>query len=343
MSNQKTFASDNYSTVDPLVFEYLQKINVGHEVAYAADSVTEEATTLFKQTFGDDINVLFVPTGTGANILGLKLLFQKPYDALYCSSVSHVYEEESGALAANTGAQIFTLSHSKGKISLEDLKSDVDMRLALEFHSAQPKVLSIANSTEYGTYYEADEIKAFADFCHDHSMYLHMDGCRLVNVAAKLNTGLRELSRDLGVDVLSLGGAKNGLMNAEAVVIFNAPESDLLRMQKQAMQLISKMRYVSGQFVPYLVDEHWRVNANNANTLAQRLAVGLKQRLGDRLTLTQPVDTNQVFCIVPEDVIKKLRHEKHLFYDWNTPGEVRFVTSWDSTEQEVDDFLRCIE
>jgi threonine aldolase len=162
-------------------------------------------------------------------------------------------------------------------------------------------------------------------------------------VAAKLDTGLAELSRDLGVDVLSLGGAKNGLMNAEAVVIFNAPDSELPRMQKQAMQLISKMRYVSGQFIPYLTNEHWRVNASNANSLAQRLANGLKQRLGERLILTQAVDTNQLFCILPDEVKQKLRNAGHVFYDWNTPGEVRFVTSWDSTEQEVDAFLQYVE
>jgi threonine aldolase len=256
--------------------------------------------------------------------------------------VSHIYEEEAGALAANAGVQVFPIRHQEGKIDLEALKQDVAMRKALEYHSALPKVVSIANTTEYGTYYLPEEVKAIADFCHSNDMYLHMDGCRLVNVAATLNLSLRECTREVGVDILSFGGAKNGLMSAEAVVIFNAPESDIPRMQKQTMQLVSKMRYVSGQFIPYMQNNVWRENASNANTLAKRLAEGLKEKLREQVSFTQPVVTNQVFCIIPDVTKTKLRAAGYTFYDWNSPGEVRFVTAWDNTAEDVDDFLELL-
>lgn len=333
----RTFASDNFSAVDPHVMAYLSEINAqGHAQSYEGDSVTLEAERLFVENFGEGTQVLFVPSGTGANILSLKLLLERPYESVLTSHASHVFEEETGALASNTGAHIITVPHTNGKITAESIDQDVRMRHEMGFHSPLPKVVSIANSTEFGTLYTDDEVKAIAKVCHDNNMYLHMDGCRLANVVAPLDGGLKEHTRDLGVDVLSFGGAKNGLMSAEAVVIFNAPDSDLLRMQKQAMQLVSKLRYVSGQFVPYLRDDVWRDNGLHANQLAQDLAKGLQSALGDRVTMTQPVSTNQVFCILPGDVTSKLRELGYEFYDWPTnPGEVRFVTSWDNTESDV--------
>jgi len=337
----RTFASDNFSAVDPSIMSYLAEINAqGHMQSYEGDPVTLEAERLFVENFGEGTQVLFVPSGTGANILGLKLLLERPYEAVLTSHVSHVFEEETGALAANAGAHIITLPHSNGKVSAAAIGQDIQMRHEMGFHSPLPKVVSIANSTEFGTLYTDDEVKAIADVCHAKNMYLHMDGCRLANVVAPLEGGLKEHTRDLGVDVLSFGGAKNGLMSAEAVAIFNAPDSDLLRMQKQAMQLVSKLRYVSGQFVPYLRDDIWRNNALHANNLAQALATGLQSVLGDRMTMTQPVVTNQVFCILPKDVTAKLRGVGYEFYDWPTnPGEVRFVTSWDNTESDIQNLI----
>jgi threonine aldolase len=342
MTPKRTFASDNFSSVDLLVMSYLSEINGnGHTQSYEGDAVTREAESLFVETFGEGTEVIFVPTGTGANILSLKLLLQQPYEAVVTSQVSHVFEEETGALAANTGAHIFTLPHRNGKIDLDTLRQDVLMRQELGFHSALPKVVSIANSTEFGTYYTPDEVKAIADFCHGQGMYLHMDGCRLPNVAAALGVSLKEITRDAGVNVLSFGGAKNGLMSAESVVIFNAPDSDHLRMQKQSMQLVSKLRYVSGQFVPYLRDEHWRENALHANALAKQL--GEKLESMDGVRLTQPVATNQVFCILPEAAKAAARKAGHMFYDWTSPGEVRFVTSWDNTTEDVEELFRLLE
>ncbi|HEX8762893.1 MAG TPA: beta-eliminating lyase-related protein [Candidatus Saccharimonadales bacterium] len=343
MKPVRTFASDNHSAVHPHILDYLQKINEqGHAPSYTGDPVTIKAQSLFRDIFGKGAQVVFVPSGTGANILALKVLLQQPYEALVCTNVSHVFEEETGAVSASIGRHIFTLPHIAGKISLDDLQAEVAFRRSLGFHSPLPKVVSIACTTEYGTFYTLQEIRAIADFCHKNDLYLHLDGCRLPNAIAALGCSLQEYTSSAGVDVLSFGGAKNGLMSAEAVVVFNAPKTDLLRMQKQAMQLVSKMRYVSGQFVPYLERDLWLRNARHANELAKRLGDGLKTKLGSAVSFTQPVATNQVFCILPPTIKTKLRSAGHEFYDWNSPGEVRFVTSWDNTDEDVDGLLSLV-
>lgn len=336
-----TFASDNFSGVDPAVMQFLVDINTqGHAQSYDGDAITEEARGEFEKVFGSDIDVLFVSTGTAANILGLKLLLEKPYDAVLTAETAHIYEEETGALAMNTGAQLFTLPHVHGKVMLEDVKQSVLMRKSLGEHSPGPKVLSIANPTEYGTLYSPDEIRELATFCHRQDMYLHVDGARLSNAAAVLGMGLKEITRDLGVDVLSFGGAKNGLMNAESVVIFNAPKSSLLHMQKQVMQLSSKVRYASGQFIPYLRDGIWLKNATQANDYAKQIADAL---VSIGVEFTNPFETNQLFCRLPEAVRERLRAAGHQFYDWNSPDELRFVTSWDNAPADVEQLMTDIK
>ena len=323
-----TFVSDNFATVDPAVMAYLVNINRGHTPGYGYDAVTRQAEELVQKVFGSNTWVLFVPSGTGANMLGLKLLLARPYDAIVTPESSHVFGEETGAAAANLGAHIYTVPQHDGKIYLNELQQVVDTWTAEGFHAPLPKVVSIANATEFGTVYTPDEIRGIAEYCHGHDMYLHMDGCRLANAAVSLNVELDELTAKAGVDVLSFGGAKNGLMSAEAVVVFNAPDTDLRRMQKQALQLVSKMRFVSGQFVPYLQDERWRENATTANRLACMLADGLGG------AVSRPVETNQVFCRLPAEVAGRIRAAGHDIYDWPT-GEVRFVASWDNTEANV--------
>lgn len=340
----RTFASDNYSAVHPRILEFLSTINSnGHASSYGEDETTEAAKQILFGVFDCQPEILFVPTGTGANILSLKLLLEKPYDAVVTSQVSHIFEEEVGALATTTGAHIFTVNHTDGKIDFQALKNDIAFRKSLGFHSAVPKVVSIASTTEYGTYYTITEVKQIARYCHDNGMYLHMDGCRLSNAVAALGCTFGEYIYDTGVDVLSFGGAKNGLLCAEAILVFNAPVSDVHRMQKQSLQLVSKMRYVAGQFIPYIQDGLWLQNAQKANDMARTLADGLRKALHDRVVLTRPVVTNQVFCILPRNIIKKLRMAGHQFYDWSDPGEVRFVTSWDTTEKDVSDMISIIK
>lgn len=337
-----TFGSDNFSTVDPRVMEYLTEINQGHVQSYEGDPITRQAEAAFEREFGAGTQVIFVPSGTGANVLGIKLLTTRPYEAVMTSELSHLFAEETGAVAANLGVHIFTLPQHDGKIDLKELQQEVELRRGEGFHSPLPKIVSIANSTEYGTCYSVDEVRALADYCHSQDLYLHMDGCRLPNAAAALGVTLREITRDAGVDVLSFGGAKNGLMSAEAVVVFNAPPSDLLRMQKQSMQLVSKLRYVSGQFVPYLADERWRKNAATANRLAQQVAEGLARTFGKDV-ITRPVETNQVFCQLPPKVLERIRAAGHTVYDWTTPGEVRLVTSWDMSDSDLEQFFSLIK
>ncbi|HEX6462698.1 MAG TPA: aminotransferase class V-fold PLP-dependent enzyme [Candidatus Saccharimonadales bacterium] len=336
----RTFASDNYSAVHPRVIEFLATINTkGHAPSYEEDAITGQAKQALSNKFSGEPEILFVPTGTGANILSLKLLLEKPYEAVITSHVSHIFEEETGALATATGAHIFTVNHTDGKINLQALKDDVTLRKNLEFHSSVPKIVSIASTTEYGTYYTLDEVRRIASYCHENGLYLHMDGCRLPNAITALGCTLKEYTQDAGVDILSFGGAKNGLMCAEAIVIFNAPKSDLCRMQKQSLQLVSKMRYIAGQFIPYLQNDLWLQNARKANQLTAMLADGLRNTLEDRVTFTRPPVTNQVFCILPQGSTENLRAAGYQFYNWNTAGEVRFVTSWDNTKKDVQDIL----
>ncbi len=334
-----TFASDNFSTVDSRVMDYLNEINKqGHAHSYDGDDVTKAARAEFRTVFGDDIEVLFVPSGTGANIIALELLLERGYESVIASNVSHIYSDETGAPSAKLGVQVLPLQHKGGKITLDDIRREVEHRKEIGFHTVAPKVVTLANATEYGTVYTPGELREIAEYCHANEMYFHLDGSRLSNAAVSLGKGLREISRDVGVDVLSFGGAKNGLMSAESVVVFNAPKSSLFHVQKQNMQLVSKVRYISGQFIPYLRDGIWRENALKANRLAQQLAEGLRTA-SPEITLNQPVQINQIFCTMPETTKARLHEAGFEFYDWEEPGEVRLVVSWDNTEADVARFL----
>jgi len=337
-----TFASDNYSAVHPAVMQKLQAINSGHQISYGDDEVTKQATEIFHKVFGGDSSVVFLANGTASNILSLKLLLTKPYEAVILASGSHIFNDETGTAQSVLGVQLFPIGTPDGKLTVQLLDAEYARRQPHNPHSAVPRVVSIAQVTEYGTVYTAAEVQALADWCHRNGLYLHMDGNRLANAAVALGTGLREASRDLGVDVLSLGGAKNGLLNAEAVVIFNAPEASLPHMQKQVMQLTSKMRYISAQFIPYLEDEIWKANARHSNELARQLADGLQAV--EAVKLTQEVQANHVFLGLPQALKAKLHEAGHHFYDWDvSKDEVRLVTSWDNSTGDVEKFLADIK
>lgn len=336
-----TFASDNYSSVHPAVMDKLQAINSGHQPSYGADEHTKQATALFKQTFGDDVQVIFLANGTAANILSLRLLLTRSYEAVLLPKTSHIFKDETGTPQSILSAQLFPIDTPDGKLTVSLLDEEYANRQPDNPHSALPKVVSIAQATEYGTVYTAAEVQAIAAWCHQRHMYLHMDGNRLANAAVELGIGLRAATKDLGVDVLSFGGAKNGLLNAEAVVIFNAPKSSLPHAQKQVMQLTSKMRYIAAQFMPYLEEGIWKTNAEHANKLARQLADGLKDCKA--VAVTQPVQTNHVFLTMPQKLKDGLHKAGHHFYDWDgARGEVRLVTSWDNSEADVQNFLTDI-
>jgi threonine aldolase len=336
---KKTFASDNYSGVHPEVMEALVNANRGHQPSYGADEFTISATRHFKKLFGENTELFFVYNGTGANVLGLKAITQS-FHSILCSELAHINVDESTAPETFTGCKVIPVQQKHGKIDPTEVEKKI-VRIG-DQHHPQPKVISISQTTEYATVYTIEEIKSLADLAHRYNMYLHMDGSRISNAAESLQKSFREFTFDAGVDVLSFGGTKNGLMFGEAVVFAKpeiAPYFQFFR--KQGMHLHSKMRFISAQFNALLENELWRKNARHANAMAQRLAKGLKEI--KQIRISQPVEANGVFAIFPEEIIRELQEEM-FFYVWNDKtSEVRLMCSFDTTQDEVDLFLRKIE
>ncbi len=330
-----SFASDNNSMVSPEIMQALHSVNVGFEVGYGADPYTREAEKVFQSFFGDDVQVFFVFNGTGANVLSLSCISDS-YHAVLCTEAAHINEDECGAPEKFTGSKLWDFFAADAKLKPEMLKhtlANLD-----DEHRVQPKVISITQATEFGTVYSVDEIRDMASFAHTHGMYLHMDGARIANAAVSLGVSFRQFTRDAGVDVVSFGGTKNGLMYGEAVLFFNpelARKAKFIR--KQSMQLASKMRYISAQFTTYLKEGIWHRNALHANTMAQKLADGIRSVSG--ALLFHPVQANGVFVKLPPAVIAKLR-EKHFFYIFDEKNHVaRFMCSFNTPESEVEKLI----
>jgi threonine aldolase len=314
--------------------------NRDHAVGYGDDPWTGRAVEALRGVFGPTAEPFLVFNGTGANSIALQAV-TRPFNSIVCAATAHIHVDECGAPAKMTGCQLSPIETPDGKLTSE-LIAPLLHTLGVEHHP-QPGVAYISQTTEMGTVYTIEEIRELADFLHSHGMYLHMDGARLSNAAAALGCTPREMTVDAGVDVLSVGGTKNGMMMGEAVVAFR-PEiaRNMKYIRKQSAQLASKMRYLSAQWLPWLEDGGdgdgplWLALARHANEMAARLAGVLARVPGARFT--QPVESNQIFCILPPDVLARIR-EKYFFYMWNeTTGEARFVTSWDTSPQDIDDF-----
>ncbi|TNE46277.1 MAG: low specificity L-threonine aldolase [Deltaproteobacteria bacterium] len=337
---QRTFASDNYSGVCPEVMEALQQANTGHVSGYGNDPFTNEAKQLFAEEFGPDCQVYFVYNGTAANVLSLRAM-TRSYHSIVCSEHSHIYIHETGAAQSHTGCKVMALPSHDGKLSLETVQHAVERESYWGHHATKPKVLSITQPTELGVIYTPDEVKTLADYCHNNDLYLHMDGCRLFNAAASLDLSLAEASTEAGVDVLSFGGTKNGLMFGEAIVFLRpelAHEFDYLH--KESLQLASKMRFIAAQYIPFLKDKIWHKNASQANRIARLLAQGLSQH--PEIDISFPVQTNQIFATFPPSLIEEL-NVTFPFYTWNdTLHQVRLVTSFDNTEEDAQHFLEKV-
>ncbi len=333
------FASDNNSGVHPNILKAINDVNHGHTIAYGDDPITQKAIERFKQIFGSDIEVFFVFIGSAANVLGLKAITQ-PHNAIICADTAHINVDECGAPERFTGCKLLTVPTVNGKLTIDGIKKHMH-GFGFQHHS-QPKVISISQVSELGTVYTVDEIRALADFAHSHNMYLHMDGARLANAAVSLGKGFKEFTRDAGVDVLSFGGTKNGMMYGEAIVFFNQELAhDFMYTRKQGLQLASKMRYISAQFLAYLEDGQWDSTARHANAMAQLLAKRVTGIAG--VTITQPVQANAVFAIIPKELIQPLQNE-YFFYVWDEDrSEVRWMTSWDTTEEDIDRFCELLE
>ena len=338
MKPSRSFASDNNAGVHPAVMEALAAANSGHVIAYGDDVYTARAVKKFREHFGKDAEVFFVFGGTGANILGLKAATQ-PHHAILCAATAHINVDECGAPEKFTGCKLLDVRTSDGKLKVDQIPPLL-REVGFEHH-VQPRVISISQATEMGTVYTVRELKTLAGLAHDHGMLLHMDGARVANAAASLDVKLRAITRDAGVDILSFGGAKNGMMYGEAVVFFDPKlAEDFKYTRKQGAQLPSKMRFISAQFEALLTDDLWRRNATHANRMAQLLAHELEKI--PQITLTQRVESNGVFATVPRRYIPLLQ-KKYFFYIWNEEqSEVRLMTSFDTTEDDIADFVNLV-
>ncbi len=339
MDNPRGFASDNNSGVHPEIFKAMMSANQGHTIGYGDDVYTSRAVRKMKRVFGEDADIYFVFIGTAANVLGLDAV-TKPYNSIICAETSHIHEDECGAPERWTGCKLLPVRTPDGKLTIEGIKKHM---YGIDFeHHSQPRVVSITQSTEMGSVYIPSEIRELSDYAHESGMLLHMDGARISNAAVHLNKGFREITVDSGVDVLSFGGTKNGLMYGEAVVFFNKDLSeDFKYIRKQGMQLASKMRFIATQFERFLDEDIWLRNAQHANRMAKLLEQEVKGVPGVRIT--QKVQSNAVFAEIPKDGIPALQ-EAYFFYIWDEgKGEVRWMCSYDTTEEDVKKFASILK
>ena len=335
--NMKGFASDNNAGVHPRIMKALNDVNNGHCIAYGDDSYTAAAKEQFGKLFGK-CEVFFVFNGTGANVLSLQAMTQ-PFNAVICADTAHIHVDECGAPERFTGCKMLFNPTPDGKLQIADIAQHLH-GIGFEHH-AQPRVVSITQATEMGTVYTVDELREIAAFAHANGLLLHVDGARVANAAVHLGVSVREMIADAGVDILSFGGTKNGLMYGEAVVVLNPALADNFKyIRKQGMQLASKMRYISAQFGEYLKDGLWLENARHSNRMAQLLLHEV-QALG--IAVTQKVEANEVFAILPVHAIEELQRE-FFFYVWNeSRNEVRWVCSWDTTEDDIERFAALLK
>ncbi|HWS87804.1 MAG TPA: low specificity L-threonine aldolase [Pyrinomonadaceae bacterium] len=335
---KRGFASDNNAGVHPRVWDALRSAGHGHAVAYGDDVYTETAVRLFRERFGERAEVFFVFGGTGANVSALAAV-TRPFQAVVCAETAHINVDECGAPERFTGCKLIDLPTPDGRLTPEQVEPLL-ARLG-DQHHVQPRVVSVAQPTELGTVYTVEELARLASFAHGRGMLLHVDGARLANAAAHLGVSLKELTADAGLDVLSFGGTKNGMMYGEAVVFFDRGLAEGFRfVRKQCAQLPSKMRFVAAQFTALLGEDLWRETAAHANRMAQTLASGL--RAIPQVRITQPVESNAVFAVLPRESIPRVQ-ERFFFYVWNEQtDEVRLMCSFDTTEEDVAELLSVI-
>jgi threonine aldolase len=331
---KRGFASDNNSGVHPAVIEELVSVNRGHVIGYGGDPFTEKAYTMLRKELGSAAEIFFVFTGTAANVLGLAGA-ARSWNSVLTASTAHIEGDECGAPEKFAGCKVLTVDTPDGKIRPELLKRHMH---GFDFeHHSQPAVISISQVTEMGTVYTVDEIKALADYAHSFNMLLHMDGARLANAAVSLGLPFRAFTTDAGVDILSFGGTKNGMMYGEAVCFLRPGiTSGFKFLRKQGMQLASKMRFIAAQYIAYLTGDLWQECAAHSNTMAKELEKRLREIRG--VTITQKVESNGIFIIMPPDVAERISKE-YFFYSWNEQlSEYRLMTSWDTTSDDVNQF-----
>ena len=335
---RRGFASDNYAGVHPEVLTALAEANGGHQVSYGEDVYTERLHAVMEHHFGRPVEVYPVFNGTGANVLSLQSMLP-PWGAVICAETAHIHTDENAAPERVAGIKLLTVPTTDGKLTPELV--DRQAWGWGDEHRAQPLVVSITQTTELGTCYTAEEIAALTAHAHECGMKVHLDGARIANAAASLDLPLHAFTTDVGVDVVSFGGTKNGLLGAEAVVVLDpAASTGLTYLRKMNMQLASKMRFISAQLVALLEGDLWLRSAQHANAMAQRLHRGVADLPGVRVA--RPVQANAVFAVLPPGVADRLRAQFR-FYDWDVAtGEVRWMCAFDTTEADVDAFVTAI-
>jgi threonine aldolase len=335
---KRGFGSDNNAGIHPDILNGIISSNTGHVTGYGTDIYTDRARHLFREHLGNDTEVYFVLTGTGANVLGLSSVLRS-WNSIITASTAHLEGDECGAPEKFTGCKVLVADTPDGKIT-PDL---IDMHMhGIDFeHHSQPRVVSITQCTEMGTVYSVPEIKALSGYAHEKGMLLHMDGARIANAAVYLNLPFRAFTTDAGVDVLSFGGTKNGMMMGESICFLRPGLSSGFKyIRKQGMQLASKMRFISAQYIAYFQNDLWKTLASNSNRMAALLAKSLKQIPG--IQVTQEVQSNGVFVIMPSEVAEKMRCQ-YFFYPWDEKrSEWRLMCSWDTKEEDIDNFVSIL-
>ena len=330
--------SDNHSGFSPEVMEALARANDRHALAYGDDMVTKRLENLIKETFGPQASIYLVFNGTGANVLCIDAMCRS-HEAVVCAETAHINVDECGAPQRVVGCRLLTVDTPDGKLTPELVKTRLH-GFGFEHHS-QPKAISISQPTELGTLYTLEEIKALADLAHSYDMYLHVDGARLANAAVALGCSFKEMTTDCGVDALSFGGTKNGLIMGESCVLLNpALDNDMLYRRKQMTQLGSKMRFMAAQMEAYLSTGLWRRNAEHSNRMAQLLKAEVEKVEG--VKIMYPVQVNSLFAQLPREVWKRLQ-DYYFFYDWDENQDVvRWMCSFDTTEEDIKDFVAAL-
>jgi len=332
------FASDNRAGVHPRILEAIAAANVGHAPSYEEDELSRRAKDVLRQRFGPTAEAFFVFNGTAANVLSVRAVCDS-WQAVLCSDASHLWGDECGAPERLAGCKLIPLESRDGKLSLSTLKK-VALRRR-DQHGSQPRLVSLTQPTELGTIYDPDDVRAIADWAHANDMLVHVDGTRLVNAAAALKCDLADITEKLGVDVVSLGGTKNGLLFGEAVVFLRPDLSAHFPwLRKQNLQLASKMRFIAAQFEAWLGDGLWLEIARHSNAMAKRLEAGLRGQRG--IEISRPVETNAVFARLPQAWLEPLRRTAP-FYTWDPEtSEVRLMTAWDTRPEDVDAFVAAV-
>ncbi|QGP52664.1 Low specificity L-threonine aldolase [Piscirickettsia salmonis] len=336
----KAFASDNYAGVAPEIMAALVAANHAHQPSYGEDALTKEAIALIRQQLGDEAEVFFVYNGTAANTLALKALL-KSHESVICPNSAHIVNHEVGAVTAMTGAMCLQTENLDGKITPAWIEEAYQRQKRWGHQATLPRVVSITQATEFGTVYQPVELAAISEMCQRLGLYLHMDGCRIYNAAAALNVSLAEITSNVGVDVLSLGGTKNGLMFGEAVVFLNPQLAEnFAYIQKQGLQLQSKMRFIAAQFVAFFKENLWQKYARQANQACQLLAEGLTAQ--GYAHFHYPVQTNHVFVRLNNEVIARAQKAVPFYIFDEKIKLARLVTSFDTDVADIKNFLAAL-